>query len=189
VPIVSIGYVDARGGVGVRWHPPDQRELVAIPPELLFHDPKIEADGEQESEAAQIIITAKPVALIQSAVENGWQSVSKPLQGAKIYSGTNPVARFQIKKSGMVYLACHFGYEGNSSGGWKEQTLSTDQFQQQGWIPVTDLLAGNGRVFLVFRRMCSKGESFQLRCNKYTEPLVILADNLPAEFDWKTTGF
>ena len=39
VPIVVVGYVDARGEVTVRWMPPGDRELSAIPPELLVHNP------------------------------------------------------------------------------------------------------------------------------------------------------
>jgi hypothetical protein len=37
VPIISIGYVEARGTVKVRWKPPGQTELGEIPGKLLFH--------------------------------------------------------------------------------------------------------------------------------------------------------
>ncbi len=37
VPIVSVGYVEARGSVKVRWRPPGQKELSEIPGKLFFH--------------------------------------------------------------------------------------------------------------------------------------------------------
>lgn len=41
VPIVSVGFVEARGYVDVSWQPPGQLEMSPIPPELLyFHIPK-----------------------------------------------------------------------------------------------------------------------------------------------------
>lgn len=40
VPIVSVGYVDAKGGVEVTWKPPSQKEFLPIPAGLLFHQAK-----------------------------------------------------------------------------------------------------------------------------------------------------
>jgi hypothetical protein len=41
VPIVSVGFVEARGYVDVSWQPPGQEEMGPVPPELLyFHVPK-----------------------------------------------------------------------------------------------------------------------------------------------------
>jgi len=41
VPIVSVGFVEARGYVDVSWQPPGQLETTPVPPELLFfHIPK-----------------------------------------------------------------------------------------------------------------------------------------------------
>ncbi len=39
VPIMSVGYVDARGSAEVRWKPPGQDQWSAIPTDLLSHDP------------------------------------------------------------------------------------------------------------------------------------------------------
>ena len=39
VPIVSIGTVDARGTVHVRWQRPGDKEPSEVPPEVLFHYP------------------------------------------------------------------------------------------------------------------------------------------------------
>lgn len=38
VEIVSVGFVFGRGGAHVRWRPPGQREISAIPPEKLMHE-------------------------------------------------------------------------------------------------------------------------------------------------------
>ena len=121
--------------------------------------------------------------LKESDDPKGWRSVPDFLKEASIYSQwkrpTAAIADFSIVKSGVVYLACHFGYEGNSSGGWKKRALTQEQFVQRGWKPVAEMRSGNGRIFNVLRKPSGAGEHFSLQCNKYTTPMVILLPSSP----------
>ncbi|MCK4850229.1 MAG: choice-of-anchor C family protein [Phycisphaerae bacterium] len=130
-----------------------------------------------------------PVELVESDNPDGWRELPSFLQGAKIYSKPKRphgvVADFRILSDGMVYLACHFGYEGNPSGGWKERSLTKEQFIERGWEPVGEMIAGNARIFTVVRKRCRKGELHRLRCNKYTPPYVIIREGDGLVAHWK----
>lgn len=138
--------------------------------------------GSESENAAQIATKdAKPVALQESDDKKGWRTVPGFLKGAQIYDQwlrpTNGIMEFKVTQSGIVHLACHFGYEGNSSGGWKENALTKEQFLQKGWKQVAEMRAGSGRIFTILRKPCGAGENFILRCNKYESPTVVLLVN------------
>jgi hypothetical protein len=144
-------------------------ESSSAPPQV---DPKTETAAQISTKDAAASI------LKESDDENGWRNVPEFLRGARIYDqwtrGNAGMIEFDVAQSGVVYLACHFGYEGNSSGGWREQALTEEQFAERGWKRVAEMRAGNGRVFTILRKPCGAGEHFLLRCNKYTPPLVTL---------------
>ncbi|MBL68207.1 MAG: hypothetical protein CMO74_07110 [Verrucomicrobiales bacterium] len=104
------------------------------------------------------------------------------LLGASIFSGdskrTNGNADFEITRTGRVYLALNYDYQGNSSGGWTEERLSAGQFMARGWAQVKgmEIIGWNNRSHQIFTRECRKGETFRLRCNKYEPPYIILMD-------------
>mgnify|MGYP006114292969 CR=1 FL=1 len=99
------------------------------------------------------------------------------LLGASIFSGdwkrSNGAADFDVSKSGRVFLALNYDYQGNGSGNWTE-----DRLMARGWARVrgAELLGWNNRSYFNFTRVCTKGEHFRLRCNKYEPPYVIMLD-------------
>lgn len=156
--------------------------VVSIPTAVVarYESISVPALVNPTSETAAQISTkdATAVPLKESDDENGWRNVPEFLKGAVVYDQwARPNAgmmEFDVSQSGIVYLACHFGYEGNSSGGWREQALTQEQFAEKGWKAVGEMRSGNGRIFTILRKPCSAGEHFLLRCNKYTPPIVVL---------------
>ncbi len=155
---------------------------IAVPTNVIVRleikRPEFKPDFSAETAAKIDSSDAAPVALQESDDSEGWRSVPQFLRRAQIYSAakrpTDGKTSFRVVQDGIVYLACHFGYEGNASGGWKAEALSEADFIRKGWKPVSQMIAGNGRTYTVLRKPCGSGETFNLRCNKYSPPLVIL---------------
>lgn len=155
---------------------------IKIPAHVIVHleteQPLFRPDPITEIPATIRTKDADPVLLTQTDEEKGWEMVPSFLDGARIYSErlhpNNGTTRFTVVDGGVVYLACDFGYEGNSSGGWKAKALTKNEFERKGWKAVAEMTAGNGRTYTVLRKACGAGQSFELRCNKYSPPLVVL---------------
>ena len=126
----------------------------------------------------------KPTRLKESAdKEQGrWARVPNALVGASIFAtpptGANGIADFKVTKSGQIYLALNYDYQGNSSGGWTEERWMPGDFMAAGWAQVrgAQMVAWSNRTYSIFTRKVEQGEQFRLRCNKYEPPYVILLD-------------
>ncbi len=85
--------------------------------------------------------------------------------------------QFTVTRSGRLYLALNYSYQGND-GDWTDERWLKEDFETAGWtfIPSTmyrpDLAPE--RVFDVCYKEVSVGESYTLRCNKYEPPYPIL---------------
>lgn len=129
-----------------------------------------------------MVSTAEKLAISKKDAGGKWARMPEILLGASIYTGdwkrSNGVADFKVTKSGRIFLALNYDYQGNSSGNWTEDRLLAGQFMARGWAQVrgAELIAWNNRTYQLFTRVCHKGEHFRLRCNKYEPPYVIVLD-------------
>jgi hypothetical protein len=101
------------------------------------------------------------------------------IKGDEVAAG---ISKVKVRQSGLMLIACHFGYEGNLSGGWRETTLTLEQVQGLGFKPVGLAIGNNGREYVLMSRMMKAGEQMDLRVNKFDAPFVILRQSfaLPA---------
>ena len=132
--------------------------------------------------AAVEVIGTQPLRLVTG---NDWLQVPKAFATNQTvgFWATNKyegVADFKVTKAGYLFVACHFGYEGNRSGGWKEVMWTPDQFFEHGWREMTSediggvLVTPRNRELVVFMKRVQAGESGRIRCNKYTAPCFIM---------------
>jgi hypothetical protein len=142
------------------------------------------------------VATFNPQLLIESESATGWREVPDYLRGSMIHSLSNGhpgyvdggVIDFDVTESGLVYLACHWGYEGNDSGDWTDDRLLREDLFAMGWHYFDDMKAQSGRRFRIMYKTVIQGEHFQMRVNKYEPPLLMtltdqsgtLANPLPA---------
>ena len=128
------------------------------------------------------LVEAESVEKAENTEKGRWARVPNALLGASIYAtprtGANGIADFTVTKTGQIYLALNYDYQGNGSGGWTEERWMAADFMAAGWAQVRDaqMVAWNNRTYSVFTRKVEKGEKFRLRCNKYEPPFVIILD-------------
>jgi hypothetical protein len=86
--------------------------------------------------------------------------------------------RFKVVSDGAVTIACTNRWaDGGNDGPWKNEVISQEQLESQGWKPVEveaarALNESHSWVFLT--RDCKAGESFAIRTEKYASPLILL---------------
>lgn len=90
------------------------------------------------------------------------------------------VTEFDIRSDGKVYLAVtsRWGKGGNSSGGWRGELISKEEFLAEGWKEVAKIGeargdASHGYRWTIYERECQKGEQFRLRTEKYCAPILL----------------
>lgn len=95
-----------------------------------------------------------------------------PPKSAQIENGE---LNFTVEKSGWVYLAAYWYYEGNNSGGWLDTRLTKDQLIERGWQHL-GLCPWDGappeKPVELFRKFCNAGETYSIRTNKYGPPAL-----------------
>lgn len=119
-----------------------------------------------------------PVELVQSATPGvGYAYVPQAIQGADIFSDERRPHRgeleFRVHDDTSIYIAGHFGYEGNSQGDWDDDRLTQADLLNLGWTYVDNIIQHDGRQLEVFQRDVFAGEEYRLRVNKYSAPLLI----------------
>lgn len=86
--------------------------------------------------------------------------------------------RFKVISDGSVYIACTNRWaDGGNDGPWKNEVISQEQLESQGWKPVQVESAralNESHSWVFFSRDCKAGESFAIRTEKYASPLVLL---------------
>ena len=119
--------------------------------------------------------------LIESESSGGWRQIPDALRGSMIHSVSNGhptgvaggVVNFDVTQTGLIYLVCHWGYEGNTSGGWTGDRLFMDGLIGLGWSYFDDMKSQGGRRYRVLSKTVSSGEHYQIRVNKYGPPWPI----------------
>lgn len=108
---------------------------------------------------------------------DGFTYVPEALRGKNIFSEErrphNGELEFRVHENTTVYLAGHFGYEGNNEGDWDDDRLTQSDLLNLGWTYVDFMTRHDGRQFDVYQRNVYAGEEYRLRVNKYTAPLLI----------------
>jgi hypothetical protein len=99
-------------------------------------------------------------------------SVTFMMESPRSGDVSNGVLEFTVHRSGLVYLAAQWKYEGNRSGGWYEERLSKEQLVEKGWEDTGP--APWDSSIVIFRKMVKEGESYRIRTNKYGAPLLII---------------
>lgn len=139
-----------------------------------------------KSPAEITVLQMQPQPLTVSADENGWARVPPMLSqhGAVVFMTPNKslgIADIQVTADGYLLIACNWDYQGNSSGDWDKEAWDERKFRSKGWDKLTKGELGgelirnnNNRVQTLFFKRVKKGDSFRLRCNKYTPPFPIL---------------
>jgi hypothetical protein len=129
----------------------------------------------------QVIAKYQPAEVNVKSMKPGefgtkWTSISDELKGGTIYIGSNGgVAEIEVLDSGHILLALNYDYQGNPSGGWKEEAWSKAKFLSEGWRhhENLELASSEKRKFIIVSKYCQKGTRMKLRCKKYEPPYVI----------------
>jgi hypothetical protein len=105
--------------------------------------------------------------------------IPESLQGGTIFSEirrpSGAITDFKALADGRVYLAGYWGYDGNSEGDWDDYRLSLPQMEAEGWTHFEQMTDKDGRVWDVIYKDLQAGQTYSLRFNKYSSPLVVLA--------------
>lgn len=136
------------------------------------------------------VTNAKQVPLVVSTEKLGWAKIPPELAACKpvIFAPTTNAPgfiEFEVLQDGYVLIACNFGYQGNASGGWKDDAWSADDFDRHGWEALHpsaltgSLIRGDNLEQTLFFKLVQKGETYHLRCNKYYPPYPILLQAVP----------
>lgn len=124
--------------------------------------------------------TLDPQLLIESE-PGGWRQVPDALRGSLIHSVSNGhptgvdggIVNFDVTQTGLIYLVCSWGYEGNTSGGWTGDRLFMDDLIGLGWSYFDDMKSQGGKRYRVLSKNVTLGEHYQIRVNKYGPPLPV----------------
>lgn len=132
------------------------------------------------------ITVISPAELTGEVIENAWQDYPAELAGSVIHHvlpSYNVVAwgkvQFTVTRSGILYLALDYSYEGHNRGDWTRERWSKTDFETNGWtFLASNMVRKNDpndpvRVRKVCQKMVTAGESYSLRCNKYEPPYPI----------------
>ena len=138
-----------------------------------------------------VVPTLNPQLLIESESSDDWRQIPDLLRGSMIHAVSNGhptgidggVVNFDVTQTGLIYLACHWGYEGNTSGGWTSDRLFMDDLIALGWSYFDDMKSQEGNRYRVLSRTVNSGEDYQIRVNKYGPPLPITLTDLSGTLD------
>ena len=125
-----------------------------------------------------------PVELQESTTPGiGFTHVPEALRGGFIFTEKrrhdSGELEFRVQDDATVYLAGFFGYDGNSQGDWDDDRLMQSGLLELGWTHVDYMTGGNGKQLEIYSRKVSAGETYRLRVNKYTAPLLITTSIQP----------
>jgi len=156
----------------------------------------VHASRQDSADAVVVVANLSTQALREGNDNVSWRWIPSFLRGADIHSvgtGHQGISNFKVTRSGTLYMAAHYGYEGNASGGWTKERVTFDELVHQGWTYAANMKRGNGRVFRIFQREVQAGEHYQIRVNKYNPPYLITLNSktgtLPsAESPWPVFG-
>ena len=101
------------------------------------------------------------------------------LQGGTVYwypvgakQGKGGVLKFKVEQGGPVFLVASYHREGNRGGNWSESRLTPEQLAERGWQTLGPA-PWDDKIFL-FHRVLNRGESYEIRTNKYHPPKLVL---------------
>ena len=145
--------------------------LAMLPATLLRADPFGLVD----------VTTLDPQVLIETATNPGWREMPDALRGSLIHEVSNGhptgidggVIDFDVTQTGLIYLACFWGYGGNPSGGWTDERLFMDDMIALGWSYQDDMKHQNGSRYRLMSKTVTVGEQYHVRVNKYAPPLAV----------------
>ncbi len=125
------------------------------------------------------------VPLVTSPGKRGWKEVPAPLIAHRA-TVLRPLkdqlghSVLTVTRSGYLLLACNYDKQGNSSGDWEKSVWTRKDFEKHGWrmleLAAKDgaLVQGDGREQVIFYKSVRKGETLDVRCNKYDPPYAML---------------
>ena len=85
------------------------------------------------------------------------------------------ITDFSVIQDSKVLLAGFFGYEGNDEGDWNDYRLTLADMLTTGWTPTGQMTDLQGRVWDIIEKDLHAGDTFSLRFNKYTAPMVMVS--------------
>ncbi len=126
-------------------------------------------------EAQDTVLT--PLRVGEQVLKDGkkvqWSMVPKTFEGYRFTSGNgpNPWLRFKVLTDGVVYLACTTRMFRNASdGATTEGQLLTNGWQNEP----AELTSSDNLGWWIYSRNCKAGEEFNLRTEKYREPVLLV---------------
>ncbi len=102
-----------------------------------------------------------------------WSMIAKTFEGYRFTSGNspNPWLRFKVLTDGVVYLACtNRFFRAGSDGATTEEQLRTNGWHKE----LAELTSSDNLGWWIYSRNCKAGEAFNLRTEKYREPVLIV---------------
>ena len=136
--------------------------------------------GSLDSACTVVVAGLDPQLLIEGEAPGNWRWMPDSIWGSDIHSlnvghpsGIDGGAiSYTVTQPGTLYLAAHFGYEGNTSGGWTDTRVTRTELEADGWVYRGDMKSQGARVYRLFENNVDVGQ-YDLRVNKYGAPLLI----------------
>lgn len=146
------------------------------------------------------VTTLDPQLLVEGENPGNWRWMPDLIRGSDIHSlnAGNPagsdggIISYTVTAPGTLYLAAHYGYEGNTSGGWTASRSTRAELEAEGWVYRDDMKRLDARVYRLFEKDVAAGD-YDLRVNKYEPPLLITGtpqtgNVLSSETPWPSFG-
>ena len=153
-----------------------------------------------DSRSAVVVAGLDPQLLIEGEAPGNWRWMPDLIRGSDIHSLNvghpgyidGGAISYTVTEPGTLYLAAHYGYEGNPSGGWTDTRVTRAELEADGWAYRGDMKNQDARVYRLFEKNVEVGQ-YDLRVNKYGPPLLIATTpqtgNVPSnETPWPTFG-
>jgi hypothetical protein len=126
----------------------------------------------------------KENALIHPDRDHAWVEVPVELDGIQftklgIHAG---ILNFEVIEPGLVFIAVSTRFPQNSGEGegWEKLAKNDKMLEKDGWRRLRELEGfrttdpANKNSYMVFYRKCEKGESYSIRTEHYTPPVLLM---------------
>ena len=109
-----------------------------------------------------------------------WGEIPEFLRGFAVtqYEKHKGVSAIRVLRPGTVWMAVspRWGGGGSSSGGWKDEVISQEDYLKMGWQEIGSITYHHNSEdsvlrWTIYQRKCAANESFQFRTEKYLAPV------------------
>jgi hypothetical protein len=145
----------------------------------------VDWEAARRTPAEITVVNCEAVPLTAGPEKGSFLKLPPKLEGALVFkeSGGKKIgntADFTVVKEGYLFVAAHYGYQGNSQGDWDEKRWTEAEFKKNGWEELSGkkmggpLIDNSNSEWKVFAKRVRPKDSMRLVVNKYGPPKLIV---------------